>query len=185
MNQALLVIDAQQALIDGDAGEPGVGNKEILLQKINAVIEKAVQENVNIVFVRDTSVAGGEGPGFEVHPAIRRPEGAAFFKKSATSAFYHTSLLDYLKERAIEHLVIAGCQTEYCIDTAVRMATVNGFDVTLVGDAHGTADTPVLSAEQIVKHHNQTLNGYDNDDHFSLVRNSDEALFQPIHERYR
>ncbi|GAY76177.1 isochorismatase [Sporolactobacillus inulinus] len=82
MNQALLVIDAQQALIDGDAGEPGVGNKEILLQKINAVIEKAVQENVNIVFVRDTSVAGGEGPGFEVHPAIRRPEGAAFFKRA-------------------------------------------------------------------------------------------------------
>ncbi|MCO7175757.1 cysteine hydrolase family protein [Sporolactobacillus kofuensis] len=185
MNQALLVIDAQQALIDGDAQEPGVYNKEVLFEKINTVIEKAEQADSQIVFIRDTSVCGGEGSGFDVHPAIHRPEGAPAFNKSATSSFYHTPLLAYLKERTIEHLVIAGCMTEYCIDTAVRMATVNGFDVTLVGDAHSTADTPTLSAAQIIQHHNRVLNGYDNDDHFSLVRNSDENLFQPIHDNYR
>ncbi|MFX3616489.1 MAG: cysteine hydrolase family protein [Sporolactobacillus sp.] len=185
MNQALLVIDSQKALIDGDEQEKGVFNKEALLQKINLVIEKAIQSKSTVVFIRDTSVSGGAGDGFEVHSAIHRPEGAETFNKSATSAFYHTPLLSYLQERGIEHLVIAGCQTEYCIDTAVRMATVNGFDVTLVGDAHATTDSPVLPAEQIIKHHNQTLHGYDNDDHFSLVRNADEDLFHPIHDNYR
>lgn len=185
MNQALLVIDSQKALIEGDEQERGVYNKEGLLQKINSVIEKAIQSESSVVFIRDTSVAGGEGEGFQVHPAIHIPEGAPIFNKSATSSFYHTPLLSYLQERGIEHLVIAGCQTEYCIDTAVRMATVNGFDVTLVDDAHSTADTSVLPAEQIIKHHNRTLHGYDNDDHFSLVRNADEDLFQPIHDNYR
>jgi nicotinamidase-related amidase len=185
MNQALLVIDSQFALIEGDAQEPGVYNKEGLLQKINSVIEKAIQLENPVVFIRDTSVAGGEGEGFQVHPAIHIPEGAPTFNKSATSSFYHTPLLSYLQDRGIEHLVIAGCMTEYCIDTAVRMATVNGFDVTLVGDAHSTADSPALTAEQIIKHHNRVLNGYDNDDHFSLVRNSDEDLFQPTHDNYR
>jgi nicotinamidase-related amidase len=185
MNQALLVIDSQLALIEGDSQEPGVYNKEELLRKINLVIEKAVGSDIPVVFIRDTSVSGGEGEGFQVHPAIHIPDGAETFNKSATSSFYHTSLLKFLQDRGIEHLVIAGCMTEYCIDTAVRMATVNGFDATLVGDAHGTADNPVLSAEQIIKHHNRVLNGYDNDDHFSLVRNADEDLFQPTHDNYR
>lgn len=185
MNQALLVIDAQQALIDGDKQEPGVYNKERLFRNINFVIGKALQSKSSIIFVRDTSVSGGEGDGFQVHSAIHTPDGAEFFNKSATSAFYHTPLLGFLKEKDIEHLVIAGCKTDYCIDTAVRMATVNGFDVTLVGDAHSTTDTPVLSAEQIIRHHNRVLHGYDNDDHFSLVRNTDEDLFQPTHDNYR
>jgi Amidases related to nicotinamidase len=185
MNQALLVIDAQKALIDGEGQKRGVSNKEKLFQKINSVIEKAVQSKSSVVFIRDTSVSGGEGDGFQVHPAIHRPDGAPIFDKSATSAFYHTPLLNYLQDRGIKHLVITGCQTEYCIDTAVRMGTVSGFDVTLVGDAHGTTDSPVLSAEQIIKHHNQVLHGYDNDDHFSVVRNADDDLFQPIHDNYR
>ncbi|MCO7125409.1 cysteine hydrolase [Sporolactobacillus shoreicorticis] len=185
MNQALLVIDSQQALIDGDAQEPGVPNKEELLQKINFVIEKALQAKITVIFIRDTSVSDGNGEGFQIHPAIHIPEGATIFNKSATSSFYHTPLLNYLQERGVEHLVIAGCKTEYCIDTAVRMATVNGFDATLVGDAHGTSDSSDLSAEQIINHHNRVLHGYDNDDHFSLVRSADEDLFHPIHDKYR
>ena len=71
------------------------------------------------------------------------------------------------------------------IDTAVRTATVNGLDVTLVGDGHSTADSPVLSAEQIIKHHNKTLHGHYNVDNFSVVRNAEEDLFTPTHDTYR
>ena len=34
-----------------------------------------------------------------------------------------------------------------------------GYEVVLVQDGHTTFDTPVLSAAQIVEHHNQTLKG--------------------------
>jgi nicotinamidase-related amidase len=185
LKQALLVIDAQQELIDGNDKEQSVFKKENLLNTINLVIEKAIESDALIVFVRDKDVADGEGKGFQVHQDIKVPPHAKLFDKKATNSFYQTPLKDYLKEHEIEHLVVAGCKTEHCIDTAVRTATVNGMDVTLVGDGHSTTDSPILSAEQIISHHNKILHGHYNVDNFSVVRNSDEDLFTPIHNNYR
>ncbi len=183
MNQALLVIDAQQALIEGDQVEAGVVEKEMLIKNINMVIQQAVENKITIVFIRDVDVSKGEGPGFQVHQEIIKPSGAVTFDKAATNSFYGTPLNDYLNERNIKHIVMMGCKTEYCMDTAVRAATVNGFDVTLVGDAHSTSDA--LSGQQIIQHHNRTLHGHYNVDNFSMVRNSEEDLFTPLHDNYR
>ncbi|MCD7036006.1 cysteine hydrolase [Metabacillus sp. GX 13764] len=185
MKQALLVIDAQQDLIEGNHEEQEVFQKEVLIAAINKVIKEAKANGAYIVFVRDLDVAGGEGAGFQVHRDIEVPDDAAIFDKQATNSFYKTGLLPYLKEKEISHLVIMGCKTEHCIDTAVRTATVEGFDVTLAGDGHSTADTAVLSAEQVIAHHNQVLHGHYNVDHFSIVRHSDEKLFEPEHDKYR
>ncbi|MBH0155137.1 cysteine hydrolase [Fictibacillus sp. 5RED26] len=185
MKHALLVIDAQQELIEGNESEQGVYNKEGLLQNINSVIEKAKKAEASIIFVRDLDVSEGRGPGFEVHSVINIPEDAEVFDKKATNAFYNTPLLSYLKDENIGHLVLMGCKTEHCIDTAVRFATVSGFDVTLVEDGHSTSDSEVLKAEQIVSHHNKVLHGHYNVDHFSVVRKTEEDLFNPIHDNYR
>jgi hypothetical protein len=90
--------------------------------------------------------------------------------------------LNHLKSQKVEHVVIMGCKTEHCIDSAVRTATISGLDVTLVGDGHSTTDSGALSAEQIIKHHNATLHGHYNVEHFSVVRNAEEDLFHPIHD---
>ena len=185
MEQALLVIDAQQDLIDGSEEETGVFGKERLLANINLVIEKALNAEVHLVFIRDLSVSNGEGEGFEVHSEIEVPERASVFNKKGTSSFYETPLLDHLRDKNVEHIVVAGCQTNYCVDTAVRAASAFGFDVTLVGDAHSTTDNKVLKAEQIIAHHNATLHGFDHGIHFSIVRNANEDLFQPLHGNYR
>lgn len=185
MNQALLIIDAQQELIDGTGETPGVHGKEILIATINEVIQQAQDRGIPILFVRDLDVAGGAGPGFEVHSEIRVPAGAPVFDKKATNAFHGTPLLRQLQELAIRHLVIMGCQTEYCIDTAVRTATIHGFDVTLVEEGHSTTDSPVLTAEQIIRHHNKVLQGHYNVESFSLVRPARADLFQPPHDSYR
>ncbi len=60
----------------------------------------------------------------------------------------------------ISHLVVGGCQTQYCIDTTVRRAVSLGYDVTLIGNAHTTGDTASLQFADIVAHHNETLNGF-------------------------
>ncbi|TWT24054.1 cysteine hydrolase family protein [Planomicrobium sp. CPCC 101110] len=185
MKQALLIIDAQQELIDGNQNEPGVTAKEKLIHTINKVIKKAVNLAIPVIFIRDSDVSDGEGAGFQIHSAIAMPEKAAIFDKKATNAFYETPLLDYLQQQEIEHLVIMGCKTEYCIDTAVRTATANKFDVTLVSDGHSTTTSVVLPAEKIIAHHNKTLHGFDNIEHFSLVRDSEEDIFSPAHHNYR
>lgn len=185
VNQALLVIDAQQELIEGNENESSVFKKKDLLKNINLAIAKAKEEGALLVFVRDLDVAGGKGDGFQVHQKINIPPTSMIFDKKATNSFYGTGLLDYLKDHEIEHLVIMGCQTEYCIDSAVRTATINGFDVTLAADGHSTRDSSVLTAEQIINHHNKTLHGHYNVDHFVIVRKSEENLFQPTHNNYR
>lgn len=185
MNQVFLIIDAQQELIDGNQTESAVFNKEQLIQNINKVIEKARDADVEVVVVRDLDVAEGKGAGFQVHNEINLPADTQFFDKLATNAFHGTGLLQYLKDKQVEHVVIMGCKTQYCIDTAVRSATVSNLDVTLVGDGHSTTDNEVLSAEQIIKHHNKTLHGHYNVEHFSMVRSSDEDLFRPTHDSYR
>ncbi|MGM0852898.1 MAG: cysteine hydrolase family protein [Bacillota bacterium] len=185
MNQALLVIDAQQELIEGNGKVQAVYQKEKLVETINRVIQKATDTGVHIVFIRDKDVAGGKGEGFLVHRDILVPDDAVVFDKLATNSFYGTPLLSFLTDQKVKHVVVMGCQTEYCIDTAVRYATVNGLDVTLVADGHSTTDSSVLKAEQIIQHHNRALNGHYNVEHFSDVRNSDEELFHPKHDFYR
>ncbi|SDC90963.1 Nicotinamidase-related amidase [Terribacillus halophilus] len=185
MKQALLIIDAQQALIDGGSGERPVYRKENLIEQINLVIAKAQMAEAAILFVRDTDVAGGQGEGFQIHAGIQVPEEAPVFDKQATNAFYGTGLLEYVKGEGFSHLVIMGCETQHCIDTAVRTATVQGMDVTLVADGHSTSGSDVLTAEQIIQHHNQILHGHYNVDHFSVVRQAEEDLFAPIHDSYR
>ena len=185
MKQTLLIIDAQQELIDGNQKVKPVFNKELLVRNINKVIEKARDTDVPVVFIRDLDVAEGKGDGFQIHNEINVPTEAKIFDKAATNSFYGTGLLEYLKLQHVKLLVIMGCETQHCIDSAVRTATINGFDVTLVGDGHSTIGNDVLSAEQIIKHHNATLHGHYNVDHFSIVRNSEEDLFSPIHDSYR
>ncbi|MFJ7738385.1 cysteine hydrolase family protein [Lysinibacillus sp. NPDC097287] len=185
MNQALLIIDVQQELVDGNSEEKSVLNKEALIENINLVIDEALKTDASIIFIRDKDVADGKGPGFQIHSDVNVPKTAITFDKSATNSFYGTPLMEFLKEKAIEHLVIMGCKTEHCIDTAVRTATVNHFDVTLVSDGHSTTDSPILSAVQIISHHNEILHGHYNVDNFSVVRTSQEGLFQPIHHHYR
>lgn len=185
MNQALLIIDAQQDLIEGGKEEEGVFEKQRLITNINHVIDEAIKADISIIFIRDVDVANGEGDGFQIHKEIKVPSSAAIFDKAATNAFYATPLLAYLDGKSIEHIVIMGCETPYCIDTAVRTATVNHFDVTLVGDGHSTSGSETLSAEQIIQHHNEILHGHYNVDNFSMVRNSNEDLFIPKHDDYR
>ncbi|MNE87205.1 Isochorismatase family protein [compost metagenome] len=53
----------------------------------------------------------------------------------------------------MDRLLISGCATDFCVDTTLRSAASKGFDVTVLTDAHTTADRPHLNAEQIIEHH--------------------------------
>ena len=78
LNQAVLIIDAQQELIDGNQVESAVFNKEQLIRNINFLIEKARESDVPVVFVRDLDVAEGKGRGFQVHDEINVPTDTNF-----------------------------------------------------------------------------------------------------------
>ncbi|ABY23466.1 isochorismatase family protein [Renibacterium salmoninarum ATCC 33209] len=147
----------------------------------STAISKAVEAGALIVFVRDRDVAGGEGPGFEVHESLRQPAGSVTIDKSNNSAFTRTVLGPFLVERGMPHVAICGMQSEYCVDTAVRAAVGRDLDVTLLQDAHTTVDSPVLSADQIIAHTNETLYPHGDLENFCVTRSVSEDIFVPNH----
>jgi nicotinamidase-related amidase len=111
--------------------------------------------------------------GWPHRPEVAPIKGEITIEKHHSSAFHHTDLHDRLRRIGIRRLMIAGIQTEYCVDSTCRAAVALGYQVTLLWDAHTTFDSPVLTAEQIVAHHNCTLGGG-----FVALSRTDEVMFR-------
>ena len=158
---ALLIIDVQLGMFQDDAP---VHNGEQLLSTIGDLIARARAAAIPVIYIQHR---GGEGhllepgtPGWPIHPAVAPLEGELVVHKAYPDSFRETSLQEELGARGIGHLIVAGIQTEYCVDTTCRRASSLGYQVTLVEDAHSTWDTEHLSASQIIDHHNQVLGGW-------------------------
>src|SRR5262245_54692631 len=177
MKTALLVIDVQVGIIDHFQAY----NKDQVLTNINGLLTRARAARVPVIYVRHD---GGKGSpleadteGWAIHQRIAPGAGEPIVDKQSCSSFYETPLRAMLEEKGISHLIVTGCQTEYCVDTACRHATTLGFDVTLAGDAHTTLDNDLLKAEQIIAHHNRALNGFSSGKHTVTVKPASEIAF--------
>lgn len=71
-------------------------------------------------------------------------------------AFYHTELEAVLQEHQVDELYMAGWATDFCVDTTLRAAASREYHMTVLSDAHTTADRPHLAAASIIQHHNLT-----------------------------
>ncbi len=172
---ALVIIDVQVGLIEE------VSQGKEVIANINTLLAKARNSGTPVIYVQHGEPEGrGLAVGtaaWQIHPAIAPQENETIVHKLASDSFYKTSLQRELDERGIKHLVVVGCQTEYCVDTTVRRAISSGYNVTLVADAHTTCDTDVLTAAQIIAHHNATLNGFGNDQCAINVKPTGEIYF--------
>ena len=161
VNIALLIIDMQ---LGNFQGPDPVNDGEKLLSRVHRLIGKARDGNIPIFYVRNKGSKGDPDeigtPGWEIHPTVVPEEGDIVIEKETPDAFHKTTLHQKLKAKEIEKLVIAGLQTEYCIDTTCRRAYSLGYNVVLVKDTHSTWHSPNLTAEQIIGHHNQVLSGW-------------------------
>ncbi|MHA2233434.1 MAG: cysteine hydrolase family protein [Candidatus Hodarchaeales archaeon] len=170
---ALMILDMQV----GNFTEPDpIFEKKRLLSKIKKLIARARSAGVLIVYIQNNGSDDDPDtygtPGWEIHPYIGPHKGDLVVQKQIPDAFHETNLLSELTSRKIQNLVIAGLQTEYCIDTTCRRAFSLGYDVILVEDAHSTWESQLFSARQIIDHHNHILNGV-----FVTLRNEKEIEF--------
>ena len=170
---ALLIIDMQVGNFS-EANPVYKGNE--LLTKIKRLITKGRSARIPIIHVQNNGGSGDPDEygtsGWEIHPSIAPIEGEIVVQKQIPDAFHETSLLRELKSKGIKRLIIAGLQTEYCVDTTCRRAFTLGYDVILVSDAHSTWNSPLLTAQQVIGHHNQVLGGW-----FATLKNEREIKF--------
>jgi len=148
---ALLVIDAQTSLI-----AEGAWDAEAILARIENLIEQARREGSMVVFVVDRRVEPDAG----IHPSLSVGPADPVIEKGFSDSFLSTRLAEVLDDRGVGRLIVAGLQTDYCIDTTCRRAASLGYDVVLVADAHTTFDHEHLEAPEIIAHHNRILRDF-------------------------
>lgn len=170
---ALLVIDMQVCNFKGDTP---VYNGSNLLSNVSTLIGKAREARIPIIYIQHCGSTGSidqpNTPGWEIHPEILPHVEYVVIQKRHPDAFQDTDLQVELVTRSIKKLIIAGIQTEYCIDTTCRRAYNLGFDVILVKDGHSTWDSEILTGQQIIEHHNKVLGGW-----FVTLIEADEIEF--------
>ena len=132
---ALILIDAQANMF---APDPVYDGKAVLA-RLKELAGRARAAGVPVIFIRNN---GGpddpdapHSPGWAIHPALAPAAGEAIIDKHTPDAYYQTGLAGVLAERGIRRLVLAGMQTEYCIDTTTRHARSLGYEVVLAAFA--------------------------------------------------
>ena len=181
---ALVVIDVQRGILDF----PNLERKKEIdraldetIHRITGLITRARSSSVPVIYVQHD---GGPGhrlepgtSGWQLRPEIARRATEPVIRKRACDAFFESGLDAQLRSADVNNVVIAGCMTQYCIDTSVRRAVSLGYDVVLAADGHTTADAGALRFEQIVAHHNAVLDGFDAGTHEVRVIPAGEINF--------
>jgi nicotinamidase-related amidase len=158
---ALLVIDMQQS----SAGKGW--HRDDIVQRIGGLIERAKNAGAPVIWVQheegEPFAPGSDG--WQILDGIRPTAGDTVVAKHYLDAFVDTTLRKELDRLGVGHLVICGAATDACIRTTTARAQAEGYDVTLVGDAHttdvGPWDLPLpdgrtvpVGAEQMVAYTN-------------------------------
>ncbi|MEL7937057.1 cysteine hydrolase family protein [Pseudomonas delhiensis] len=157
MTVALLIIDVQYVLC---GGAETCFDHQGVVERINGLSRRARELGLPVVFVQHEEAEGDfrhGGPGWQLAPALQVGEDEPRVRKTTPDSFNGTELDALLRGLGVTGLVICGMQTDFCVDTTVRRALAEGYDVVLAGDAHSTTDNGVLRAEQIIAHHNEVF----------------------------
>lgn len=167
MKTALLVIDIQTALIEA---KPYAVDKCLSIwQKVIAICR---EKNIEVIYVRhnDSELMTGSR-GWEIYGSIAPETGEQVVDKRYNSAFKETHLQSYLTNHDIEHLIIVGMATNYCIDTTIKVAFEFGYDLSVVKNGTTTFDDRKIAAEQLIQHYENIW-----DRRFAQVANLEEIL---------
>jgi nicotinamidase-related amidase len=157
MKSALLVIDVQRVMSEGKYAAFEVDR---VIERINALAQRARAAGAPVVFIQHEANDGfmdHGSDGWQLAKELNTLPSDVFMRKKATDSFHKTELQEILERHGIQHLVVCGMQSDFCVDTTTRRALALGYPVTLVSDGHTTLDNDVLSAAQITAHHNATL----------------------------
>lgn len=131
--------------------------------RCSALVERARREGAPVIWVQDHDDHPVGSAGWQLAEPLRPAPDEARVQKTRRDSFVGTDLADTLARIGVTRLVVCGAQTDLCVQTTALSAAVRGFDVTLVDDAHTTADAEhdgvAMSAQQIIAHANMQFAG--------------------------
>ena len=156
MPSALLIVDAQVNMFEPNP----VADASGLLGRLESLISGARAAEVAVVFIRNNGGVGdpdeSETAGWGIYPDLEPAEGELVIDKWQADSFSADALRYFVKDAEVDSVVIAGLQSEYCIQATARGAAQRGLDVVVVSDAHSTYDG-TESADEIIESVNAQL----------------------------
>lgn len=180
---ALVVIDLQVAIVDGVEPDDGpVFRRDEVLARVGDLLAAARAAKAPVIHVQhevpEFPPLRFGAAGWQIHPAVAPRDGEPTIRKRAADAFSGTPLRAELDARGVTRVVLAGAESDCCVDTTARRALSLDDDVVVAADAHTTrSGGEPLSTEQIVAHHNATLANLPHPKHEILVRPTGEIAF--------
>lgn len=144
----LLVIDLQNGVCKG---EQPIANFEQLIEQVNTRIEIYKANKRPIIFVQhNDEVLVAPQLDWQLVSELDVPADAQFVQKTHANSFWQTNLQALLEQKQIHSLEICGAQTEYCVDTTVKVAHSLGYQLQMVSGLSTTVDNSFMTATQTI-----------------------------------
>lgn len=155
-SMVLLVVDAQKAIVNSQ-----LYNFEQFVFNVKKIIDTARQNNIEVIYVRHDDGAGSVltkgNDGYEIYDDFKPADNEIIFDKYVNSAFKNTGLLEYLKQKNEDTIIIIGLQTEYCIDATIKAGFEHGFKMIVPENTNSTFDNRFMSSETTYKYYNEFI----------------------------
>jgi nicotinamidase-related amidase len=144
MKKALMLVDFQNDYFPG--GNMVLVDTEKAAENAQMLLNIFRKEDLPIVHIQHISVRPNAtfflpgSQGAEIHEMVAPKQGENLVTKNYPNSFRDTELLEILKNKKIESLVICGAMSHMCIDATTRAAFDYGFNCVVVEDACATRD---------------------------------------------
>ena len=140
MRSALLLVDVQRNMLDGDGAVPSAAAVRAVLR---GLLTRSRESGVPVVHVQNDG--GPEDPdqpftpGWELVFEPHEPE--EVIRKGVCDTFAaDRGLAERLRAAGVDTVVVAGMQSEFCIEETALGGLREGFSVVLPHDGHATYD---------------------------------------------
>lgn len=152
----LLVIDTQ-TLITNES----LYKFDLFVSNVKRLISAARRYQVEVIYIRHDDGPGCElnrgSDGYEIYKEFQPQTQEKIFDKTVNSPFKEAGLLQYLRDKGENHLIITGIQTDYCIDATVKCAFEHGFCVTVPSYSNTTVDNEYMTGKSSYRYYNEFM----------------------------
>ena len=140
----LVIVDVQVGVVSEAWDAPRV------IKNIARTVERARDHGVPVIWVQHASDDLVHGsPQWQWVPELVPAETEPLIHKQFNSSFEQTKLEEELARLGATHITLAGAMTNWCIRATAYGALERGYDLTLVKDAHTTANTDLGNGKVI------------------------------------
>lgn len=150
----LLIVDTQDMIVTKELYQ-----YDLFVKNVKKLLDTARKNQIEVIFVRhDDGYELTRGvDGFEIYHEFAPIEGEKIYDKHVNSSFKETGILEYLKEKQEKQIMIAGLQTDYCIDATIKCGFEHDFDMLVPAYCNTTIDNKFLTAEQTYQYYNENM----------------------------